>query len=300
MRSSFVLALLIIIGAACTANGQAILVPRRHKIDTPQSRPAQPTVAVFGADGTKQAGKSTDQPAGSAEQAGSRTELPAALPVSAISINIHISGQVATVTVAHLFSNDTDDLLEGTYYFPVPQGASLEEFAVYDGDQRRVGRVKEKEQARADYSAAVAQGQDPAILEMTKSGWFQSHVYPIPPHASKRVEIIYSQILGAKEGAITFDYPLGQGYKKLKVPVGSVTIDLDLKAASAINNVFSPTHPLDVNYDGDHHATAVVKTTGGGDAENFKMSALSALEDCPHLWGASGQADWQPARAVAA
>jgi len=30
------------------------------------------------------------------------------------------------------------------------------------------------------------------------------------------------------------------------------------------------------------------------------MSALSALEDFRTYWDASGQADWQPARAVAA
>src|SRR5262249_10938175 len=224
------------------------------------------------ATGAKERGRPTGETAALQEQANPpATPLPAALPVAAININISISGQVATVTVAHLFSNDTDDLLEGTYYFPVPESASLEEFAVYDGAERRVGRVKEKEQARADYAAAVGQGQDPAILEMTKSGWFQSHVYPIPPHSGKRVEIIYSQVLGAKEGAVTFDYPLGQGYKKLKVPIGNVTIEVDLKSSSAINNVFSPTHPLDVIYDGERHATGRVKTVGGADAENFRL-----------------------------
>jgi Ca-activated chloride channel family protein len=270
--------------AAITANAQAILVPRRHRIDAGGSHSVQQdshgsarsvSGDTAGASArevnTRQPAKPADEAAGSTEQATPAEPLPAALPVSAININIHISGQVATVTVSHIFTNDTDDLLEGTYYFPVPQGASLEEFAVYDGRQRRVGRVKEKEQARADYAAAVGQGQDPAILEMTRSGWFQSHVYPIPPHAGKQVEIIYSQVLGAKDGAITFDYPLGQGYKKLKVPVGSVAIELDLKASSAINNVFSPTHPLDVNYDGDRHATATVITVGGGDAENFRL-----------------------------
>jgi Ca-activated chloride channel family protein len=271
MRLSLVLGLLFILGAACTVNGQAILVPRHHRIDTLQSRPAQPNEPSNAADGTKQSVKSPDEVAGPPEETKPLASLPAALPVSAININIHITGQVATVTVGHVFANDTDELLEGTYYFPVPQGASLEGFAVYDGDERRVGRVKEKEQARADYAAAIAQGQDPAILEMTKSGWFQSHVYPIPPHSAKRVEIIYSQVLGAKDGAVTFDYPVGQGYKKLKVPVGNVTIDLDLKAASAINNVFSPTHPFDVTYDGDRHATARVQTIGGGNAENFRL-----------------------------
>ena len=111
--------------------------------------------------------------------------LPPALPVSAIKIRAAIDGQIATVKVEHLFRNESDDVLEGTYYYPVPEGAILLEFAVYDGDERRVGRVKEKQEARAAYAEAAAQGEDPAILEVTKSGWFQSRVYPICPPVRK-------------------------------------------------------------------------------------------------------------------
>src|SRR5215472_3449003 len=271
MRPTLFLALLVLLMVAGTTNGQGLLVPRRHS-------PAKQTTpsAAAGTVDTDKGSEKNESATAAADASSIKTakpavSLPAALPVAAININLKISGQVATVTVDHVFTNDTDDLLEGTYYFPVPENASLEEFAVYDGEERRVGRVKEKEQARADYAAAVGQSQDPAILEMTKSGWFQSHVYPILPHSAKRVEIIYSQVLGAKDGAVTFDYPLGQGYKKLKVPIGNVTIDLDLKSSSAINNVFSPTHPLDVTYDGDRHASGRVKTVGGGDAENFRL-----------------------------
>ena len=203
--------------------------------------------------------------------AGVPAPLPAALPVSAIKIKAAIDGQIATVRVTHLFRNDTDDVLEGTYYFPVPEGATLIEFAVYDGEERRVGRVKEREEARAAYAEAAGQGEDPAILEMTRNGWFQSRVYPIAPRSEKRVELIYSQILSLKDNIATFDYPLGRGYKKLKVPVGSVEIDLDVRSAISIKNIFSPTHPLDLEYDGDRHVKSKLSTVGGEGAENFQL-----------------------------
>ncbi|HXG91710.1 MAG TPA: VIT domain-containing protein [Blastocatellia bacterium] len=241
-KYAFALVALLLFSIDCF--GQAIVTPRRHK-----SNDAQTSAAP-----------SQQSPA-----------LPSALPVSAIKIRASIDGRVATVRVEHLFRNDTDEALEGTYYFPVPEGATLLEFAVYDGDERRVGRVKEKEEARAAYSAAVAQGEDPAVLEMTKRGWFQSHIYPIPPRADKRIEIIYSQVLSDKDDVTTFDYPLGQGYKKLKVPVGSVEIQIDLRSDVAIKNVFSPTHPLEIENDGDRHAALKTRTVGGGDAENFKL-----------------------------
>ncbi|HWP42524.1 MAG TPA: VIT domain-containing protein, partial [Blastocatellia bacterium] len=197
-------------------------------------------------------------------QLSAATPLPAALPVSAIKIDARIDNQVARVKVEHLFRNDTDQELEGTYYFPVPEGATLLEFAVYSGDERCAELVKERQEARASYSSAASQGEDPAILEMTRRGWFQARVYPIPPHSEKRVELIYSHNITEKEGLYTFEYPLGQGYKKLRVPVGEVQITLALVSDVAIRNVFSPTHPLNLRFEGDCHVTGKLTTIGGG------------------------------------
>ncbi len=86
-----------------------------------------------------------------------------------------------------------------------------------------------------------------------------------------------SQILPLKDNIATFEYPLGRGYKKLKVPVGGVEIDLDVRSAVAIKNVFSPTHPLDLQYDGDRHVTSKLSTAGGDQAENFQL--LYSLSD---------------------
>ncbi|HET9530313.1 MAG TPA: carboxypeptidase regulatory-like domain-containing protein, partial [Blastocatellia bacterium] len=93
----------------------------------------------------------------------------------------------------------------------------------------------------------------------------------------KRIEIIYSHIINEKDGVYTFDYPLGQGYKKLRVPVGEVHINIDLGSDVAIKNVFSPTHPVDLNFDGDRRVTGRLVTAGGGGAENFKL--VYALTD---------------------
>jgi Mg-chelatase subunit ChlD len=268
MRPKFLIALMVLLLASVHSFAQGVITPRRH------TKPQQ-------TQGTENnlSPATRNSTANLADDASSNQLLPATLAVSAIKIKLKIVGQVAVVRVEHLFRNDTAEDLEGTYYFPVPEGASLLEFAVFDGVERRVGRVKEKEEARKAYTQASVQGDNPAILEMTKRGWFQSHIYPIAPHSDKRVEIIYSQVLSAKDSIIGFDYPLGQGYKKLKVPVGSVEVELDLSATSAINNVFSPTHPIDFNFDGERHVTGKLNTVGGDDAENFRLQYSLAEED---------------------
>ena len=117
MRLRMILAMAAVLLVAITSQAQGVMTPYHHQESNKQT-------------------SSTDQT--------NPTPLPTALPVSEIKISAKIDGQVATVTVDHLFRNDTDEALEGTYYFPVPDTAILQEFAVYDGDQRRVGRVQEK------------------------------------------------------------------------------------------------------------------------------------------------------------
>ncbi len=51
--------------------------------------------------------------------------LPRALPVRSIKIETRIVGQVATTHIEQVFRNDTDAVLEGTYFFPIPVGLDL-------------------------------------------------------------------------------------------------------------------------------------------------------------------------------
>ena len=74
--------------------------------------------------------------------------LPRALPVKSIKIDTKISSQVATTHVQQVFRNNTHFTLEGTYFFPIPETASIVEFAIWEGDKRLVGEVRTREEAR--------------------------------------------------------------------------------------------------------------------------------------------------------
>src|ERR1051325_1809544 len=54
-----------------------------------------------------------------------RPQLPNALPVKSINIDTKITGEVATTHVEQVFRNDTPYTLEGTYFFPIPETASV-------------------------------------------------------------------------------------------------------------------------------------------------------------------------------
>ncbi|HEY6231669.1 MAG TPA: VIT domain-containing protein, partial [Pyrinomonadaceae bacterium] len=77
--------------------------------------------------------------------------LPRSLPIKSIRIDTKITSQVATTHVEQVFRNDSDAVLEGTYLFPIPDQASITEFAIWDGDRRLVGEVRSREDARRVY-----------------------------------------------------------------------------------------------------------------------------------------------------
>ena len=112
--------------------------------------------------------------------------LPRALPVKSIKIDTKISSQVATTHVEQVFRNDTPLTLEGTYFFPIPETASIAEFAIWDGDRRLVGEVRTREEARRIYDEIVRSKRDPGLLEYAGKDLFQASVFPILPHSDKK------------------------------------------------------------------------------------------------------------------
>src|SRR6266540_3610076 len=164
--------------------------------------------------------------------------LPRSLPVKSIKIDTRISAQVATSHVEQVFRNDTDAVLEGTYLFPIPEAASIVEFAIWDGDRRLVGEVRSREEARRIYDEIVRRQRDPGLLEYAGKDLFQASIFPIPPHSDKKLELTYSQILRAESGTVAYHYPLGTGRQVTQV--GSVSGRIEFESKEPLRNSYSP------------------------------------------------------------
>ena len=63
------------------------------------------------------------------------------LKVKSIRFTAKITDQVAVTQVEQVFENDTPYLLEGVYFFPLPDNVSITEFAMWDGGAFRAGRL---------------------------------------------------------------------------------------------------------------------------------------------------------------
>ena len=178
---------------------------------------------------------------------------PAYLRVKNHNVTVTIDSQIARTKIDQVFVNDSDSVLEGTYIFPLPEDAAISDFAMYVDGVRLEGKVLDREQAREIYEGIVRRQRDPALLEYIGRGAFQARIFPIAPHSEKRVDISYAQILKAENGLVKYVYPLSTE-KFSPQPLGSVSVNIDLKSPAALKAIYSPTHNVSVSRESDFHA----------------------------------------------
>src|SRR4051812_36906684 len=225
--------------------------------------------------------------------------LPNVLPVKSIHLDTKINGQVATTHVEQIFTNNTQYTLEGTYFFPIPDAASIVEFAIWENGKRLSGEVRSREEARRIYDEIVRRQKDPGLLEYAGKDLFQASIFPIPANSDKKLELTYTQILKAESGTVSYRYPLGTGrnvympnpydgsFARSPQKFGSVSGRVEIIGKEALRNIYSPSHQLDVKRSGETKAVISFETNNndndfqlfyGLSQEDFGLSLLTYRE----------------------
>lgn len=208
--------------------------------------------------------------------------MPIALPVKSIKIDTKIEGQVATTHVEQIFRNDTSMTLEGTYFFPIPETASIVEFSIWENGKKLVGEVRTREEARRIYDEIVRSQRDPGLLEYAGKDLFQASIFPIPAHSDKKLELTYSQVLKADSGTVAYRYPLGTGRNLWRRPgvvetsqnapkqqFGTVSGKIEIVGKAALRNIYSPSHKVDVNSKGERATISFETSDNDSDFQLF-------------------------------
>src|SRR5688572_15233326 len=228
--------------------------------------------------------------------------LPNVLPVKSIQLDTKISGQVATTRVEQVFRNDTPHTLEGIYFFPIPETASIVEFSIWENGKKLVGEVRTREEARRIYDEIVRRQRDPGLLEYAGKDLVQASIFPIPPNSDKKLEVVYSQVLKAESGTVSYRYPLGTGRNlwqrqnvfpetvRGQMPLqrfGTVSGKIEIMGREALRNIYSPSHKIDVTNKGERAASVSFETSNndtdfqlyyGLSNDDFGMTLLTHRE----------------------
>lgn len=177
----------------------------------------------------------------------------APLEVTFHRVNVEVNDQVAVTSVDQEFLNPNAARLEGTYIFPLPEGAHIDKFAMDVNGKIMEAELLSAEKARALYEEIVRKSKDPALLEYVGRGAFKVRIFPIEPHARKQIKITYTQLLRNDSGLMEYVYPLNTE-KFSSALLKEVAVKVTLNGKEPLKSVYCPTHNAEVRRDGDRRA----------------------------------------------
>ncbi|MBK9260162.1 MAG: FecR domain-containing protein [Polyangiaceae bacterium] len=147
------------------------------------------------------------------------------LEISRQSVRAVIRDGLAETEVDQTFGNPGGGMLEGWYWFSVPERAIVTSFAVETDGVLVEGEVTERKEAAARYTKAVSSGHSPALLEWVDGRTYRSRIYPIPASGSRRVVLRYLEVLPSQEGKLEYLYPMRSDEPSR---IGEFSLEVDL------------------------------------------------------------------------
>src|ERR1700722_4295747 len=157
-------------------------------------------------------------------------------------IKVDIVDKVTKTYITQTLMNDTDQILAGTYLFPLPEDTTFSSFSLHIDGKPVEGKILEAQEARQQYEAIVRSMVDPGLLEYADYKTVRARIFPIPAHGTKKVELEYTQVLKAENGMLKYRFPLKAEGES--APVDEVKIDAKLASTQGLRTIWSPTHTI--------------------------------------------------------
>lgn len=132
-------------------------------------------------------------------------------PLKHTTVSADVAGFVARVTVLQEFVNPLKEKIEAVYCFPLPQDAAVDRMEMTVGSRKIKGEVKRREEARAIYEQARAQGHVAGLLDQERPNIFTQSVANIMPGEKVFIRISYVNLLKYEDGQFEFSFPMVVG-----------------------------------------------------------------------------------------
>ena len=86
-----------------------------------------------------------------------------------VDVDLTVSGPTIRARITQIFRNPTQNWVEATYVYPLPEGGAVDTLKMVVGDRVIVGDIKERQRARVIYERARANGQKAALTEQERN-----------------------------------------------------------------------------------------------------------------------------------
>jgi len=210
------------------------------------------------------------------------------------SVVADVQDRFAVVTVEHEFQNNGYSTVEGRFMLPLPPEAQISDFSMTVNGEPMQGEVMEEERAQEIYESIVRENMDPALLEMVDYRTFQARLFPIPPGESRTITLRYDAELRMDRQTVRFSYPMQGTLSARSVgprprplprpletprnaqrpePVNTLQslIRVHVRGSNGVQNLYSPSHAIDVRRTSNQEAEAVFEATDALDGRDFVL-----------------------------
>lgn len=194
----------------------------------------------------------------------------APLEVTYHHVEVEIDDRVAVTRIDQEFYNSNPQRLEGTYLFPLPEGATIDKFSMDINGKMTAAELLDAKKARETYEEIVRKYRDPALLEYVGRGAMKARIFPIEPNSKKRIQISYTQVLRGDSAVMEYVYPLNTEKFSAR-PLKEVSIKVKLACNTPIRSIYSPTHEVEIRRDGDRRATVGFEAKDARPDIDFKL-----------------------------
>jgi len=172
-------------------------------------------------------------------------------------VQVALDDQIATTRVDQVFRNDARVALEGTYLFPLPPGAVVEDFKMWVDGTVLEAEILPAAEAREIYEGYVRRRRDPALLEYVGRDTVRASVFPIPPGGERRIQLQYTQVLPLEDRLLAYRYPLNTERFSAQ-PLEEVSIVVTVTSSSDLGPIYSSSHHDEMMVERDGERRAVV------------------------------------------
>jgi Ca-activated chloride channel family protein len=206
-----------------------------------------------------------------------------ALPLKSTAASVEVAGVIASVTVEQVYANMGTTPLHARYVFPASTRAAVHGMRFTVGGRTVEAKIKERQEARAEYEQAKREGKSASLLEQHRPNVFTMEVSNILPGDTVKVELRYTELLVPTDGVYELVYPTvvlpryssqpeataPEADKFVKnpylhegqTPTYAFGFTARLTTGIPLQDVSVPTHKVDVKWSGKNQAQVSLDPT---------------------------------------
>ncbi|GHF94517.1 marine proteobacterial sortase target protein [Thalassotalea marina] len=149
-------------------------------------------------------------------------------PLLDTAVDIKVTGLIARAKVTQTFTNPTDQWLNGTYVFPLPENAAVDQLTMHIGERVIKATIEPKQKAKKMFQQAKLAGKKASLLQQSRPNLFTNEVANIGPNETIKVTIEYQQLVHFEQDKFTLRFPttITERYLPLK-PLPEQHIELN-------------------------------------------------------------------------